>query len=122
MRSALLLLGGLVLLGTGIGVIVLGIPGAWVLGPTAIVLGLIAKVGGFLLTGDGPTPTPGGSGRTVTTLGPTADRARGASSTGRSSALRRARTARAARATARATEAARAAALAPQHRRGRRAS
>ncbi|GAA4896892.1 hypothetical protein GCM10023203_59300 [Actinomycetospora straminea] len=120
------MLGGLVLLGAGIGVLVLGVPGAWVLGPTAIVLGLVAKIGGFVLTGDGGTPGAGGSGRTVTTLGPATDRARGASSTGRSSALRRARTARAARATARATarssEAARAAALAPQHRRGRRAS
>ncbi|MDD7942209.1 hypothetical protein PHK61_27725 [Actinomycetospora lutea] len=99
MRSALLLLGGLVLIGAGIAVIALGTPGAWVLGPSLIVGGLLAKVAGFLLTGDGPT-TPGGSARTVTTLGPAgADRARGAAGTGRTSALRRARTTRTARAT-----------------------
>lgn len=122
MRSALLLLGGLVLLGAGIAVIALGVPGAWVIGPLLVVAGLGAKVAGFRLTGDGPSAPPSASGRTVTTLGPTAaDRARGGSGTGRTSALRRARTAR----TARASRTARAAAVvAPQHRRGpgRRAS
>ena len=121
MRSALLLLGGLVLIGAGIAVIALGVPGGWVFGPGLIVAGVLVKVAGFLLTGDAPGATPGGSGRTVTTLGPTADRARGATSAGRTSALRRARTAR----TARATDAARAAAWAPVAGRrgsGRRAS
>jgi hypothetical protein len=77
-RSALLLFGGLVLLGAGIAVLVLGVPYAVVLGPVLIVLGLVAKVVGFLLTGD-PTPTPSpGARRTVTTLGPpTAERTRG---------------------------------------------
>ncbi|MEJ2861966.1 hypothetical protein [Actinomycetospora flava] len=130
MRSALLLLGGLVLIGAGIAVIALGTPGGWVLGPALIVGGLLAKGAGFLLTGDAPGATPpSGSGRTVTTLGPTAaERARGGPATGRTSALRRARTAR----TARASRAARAAAWSPAastasaapvaHRRGRRAS
>ena len=120
MRSALLLLGGLVLIGAGIAVIALGVPGGWVFGPGLIVAGVLVKVAGFLLTGDAPGATPGGSGRTVTTLG-TADRARGATSAGRTSALRRARTVR----TARATDAARAAAWAPVVGRrgsGRRAS
>ncbi|MFC5141048.1 hypothetical protein ACFPK1_22625 [Actinomycetospora rhizophila] len=121
MRSALLLLGGLVLLGAGIAVIALGVPGGWVFGPGLIVAGLLVKVAGFLLTDDAPGTPPGGSGRTVTTLGPAAERTRGATAAGRTSALRRARTAR----TARATEAARAAALSPVTGRrgpGRRAS
>lgn len=119
-RPALLLLGGLVLIGAGIAVIALDVPGRWVLGPALVVGGVLTKVAGFLLTGDAPGATPpSGSGRTATTLGPTAaERARGAASTGRTSALRRARTAR----TARASQAARAAASVTHHRRGRRAS
>ncbi|GAA4942607.1 hypothetical protein EV188_105222 [Actinomycetospora succinea] len=101
MRSALLLLGGLVLIGAGIAVIALEVPGRWVLGPALIAGGLLAKVAGFLLTGDAP---PSGSGRTVTTLGTAgAERPRSGPTAGRTSALRRARTAR----TARASEAAR---------------
>ncbi|MEJ2889131.1 hypothetical protein [Actinomycetospora aeridis] len=131
MRSALLLFGGLVLLGAGIAVLALGMPGAWVVGPALIVAGVLTKLAGFLLTGDAPGATPPGSGRTVTTLGTAAaDRAgaagrssAGRSSTGRASAVRRARTAR----TARASETARAVAQSrpfPEHRRGgsRRAS
>lgn len=107
MRSALLLLGGLVLIGAGIGVIALGVPGAWVFGPGLVVAGVLVKVAGFILTDDTPGATsPDGRGRTVTTLGPAADRARGGTAAGRTSSLRRARTAR----TARATDAARAAA------------
>jgi hypothetical protein len=108
-RSALFLLGGMVLLGAGIAVIALGVSGGLVVGPALIVAGLLVKVAGVLTLDAGPTP-PAGSGRTVTTLG-IAPPARGGATTGRTSALRRARTARAARATARATEAARAAAL-----------
>jgi hypothetical protein len=120
MRSALLLLGGLVLLGAGIAVIALGVPGGWVFGPGLIVAGLLVKVAGFLLTDDAPG-TPGGSGRTVTTLGPAGERPRSATAAGRTTARRRPRWAR----TARASEAARAAALSPATGRrgpGRRAS
>jgi hypothetical protein len=77
-RSALLLLGGLVLIGAGVAVLALGLPGALVLGPALLVAGVLVKVAGFLLTGDAP-PSPGpGARRTVTTPGPpVADRAHG---------------------------------------------
>jgi hypothetical protein len=99
----------MVLLGAGIALIALGVPGGLVVGPALIVAGLLVKVAGVLTVDAGPTP-PAGSGRTVTTLGTTSP-AGGGATTGRTSALRRARTVRAARATARATEAARTAAL-----------
>ncbi len=98
----------MVLLGAGIALIALGVPGGLVVGPALIVAWLLVKAAGLLTLDAGPTP-PAGSGRRVTTLG-TAPTGGGATA-GRTSALRRARTARAARATARATEAARAAAL-----------
>jgi hypothetical protein len=112
-RSALFLLGGLVVLGAGITVLALGVPYAVVVGPVLIVVGLGAKVIGFLLTGDGtPTPSPGAR-RTVTTLGsPAAERTRGGLPMTRA-AGRQARAARVAARTARSTEAARRAALAP---------
>jgi hypothetical protein len=125
-RSALLLFGGLVLLGAGIAVIALGVPYALVVGPVLIVAGLGAKVVGFLVTGDTtPTPSPG-TRRTVTTLGaPAAERTRGGVPMTRSTD-RPGRAARAAAArTARSSEAARQAALAPSRARrgaGRRAS
>jgi hypothetical protein len=95
-----------------------------VVGPALIVAGVLVKIAGFVLTGDTP-PSP--SGRTVTTLGTSpAERGRTGTPSGRTSALRRARSARAERATARATEAARAVALDPSQAarrgRGRRAS
>ena len=119
MRSALLLLGGLVLLAAGIAVIAVGLPGGLVLGPVLIVVGLVVKVAGFLMPGDTGAPPPGGSGRTVTTLGPDpVERVRGGSAVGRTS-LRRPRRAR----TARASQVARAAAVVtPAARPGRRAS
>ena len=65
MRSALLLFGGLVLLGAGIAVIALEVPGRWVLGPALLLVGVLVKIAGFLLTGDSATA----SRRTVTSLG-----------------------------------------------------
>ncbi len=95
MRSSLLLLGGLLLLGAGIAVLAVDAPGAWVLGPGLIVGGLLVKSTGFLLTDESPVPPPSGSGRTVTTLGSNgAERARATSAVGRTSAMRRARAAR----------------------------
>lgn len=94
MRSALLLIGGLVLLGAGIAVLALDVPGALVLGPGLIVAGLIVKAAGFLLT-DGPVTPPSGSGRTVTTLGTNgSERTRLSGAAGRMNAERRARAAR----------------------------
>jgi hypothetical protein len=94
MRSALLLIGGLVLLGAGIAVLALDVPGALVMGPGLILAGLLVKAAGFVLT-DGPVRPPSGSGRTVTTLGTNGpERTRGAGATGRMNAERRARAAR----------------------------
>jgi hypothetical protein len=118
-RSALLLLGGLVLIGAGIAVLALGAPGAVVLGPALLVAGVLVKVAGFLLTGESPTSPPSGTRRTVTTLGSSSGRARGTGPELRTSVLRRVRTARAARATARSSEVARAAALDPSRARRR---
>lgn len=122
MRSAFFLLGGMVLLGAGIALIALGVPGGLVVGTALIVAGLLVKAAG-LLTGDAGSTPPAGSARTVTTLG-TSPTARGGATAGRTWALRRARSARS---TARTTKAARAAALrgSPVARptgRGRRAS
>ena len=116
MRSALLLIGGLVLLGAGIAVLALDLPGALVLGPGLIVAGLVVKVAGFLLT-DGPVRPPSGSGRTVTTLGTNGpERTRPAGAAGRMNAERRARAARTER-TARAQQYALEADRPGQHRR-----
>ncbi|MHC1560910.1 hypothetical protein ACR9E3_18275 [Actinomycetospora sp. C-140] len=125
MRSALLLLGGLVLLGAGVAVIALEVPGRWVIGPALIVVGVLVKIAGFLLTGDAaPSPTSGAR-RTVTTLGPPAsERTRGGVPMTRSTRRgERPRPARAAARTARSSEVAREAALArtrSRHGTGRR--
>ncbi|WP_425550094.1 hypothetical protein, partial [Actinomycetospora chlora] len=101
MRSALLLFGGLVLLGAGIAVIALGVPYALVVGPVLIVVGLGAKVAGLFSGDTTPSPSPG-TRRTVTTLGAAAaERTRGGvpmtRSAGRSGRAARAAAARTAR-------------------------
>ena len=73
-RSAVLLVSGVVLVGGGIAVIALELPGRWILGPVMIVAGVVLKLIGLLR--DAQPPAASG-GRTVTTLGSAApDRAR----------------------------------------------
>lgn len=62
-RTAILVVAGLVLLGAGIVVLVVDVPGCVVVGPVLIVAGVVCKVAGFLLDAKPPR------GRTATTLG-----------------------------------------------------
>ncbi len=48
MRSAALLLGGLVLVGAGIGLIAGDVPGRWIAGPLLVLAGLACKVVGLM--------------------------------------------------------------------------
>jgi len=79
-RSAVLLLSGVVLLGGGIAVIALDVPGRWLLGPVMIVVGVVLKLIGLLR--DAQPPAAKG-GRTVTTLGSAAPERTGAGGSGR---------------------------------------
>jgi hypothetical protein len=73
-RSAVLLLSGVVLVGGGIALIALEVPGRWILGPGMIVVGVALKLIGLLRDAQPPAAT---GGRTVTTLGSAApERAR----------------------------------------------
>ena len=66
MRSAVLLVGGFVLLAGGIAVLALEVPGRWIAGPLLIVVGIALKLVGVLRD---PRPAPVAPGRTKTTLG-----------------------------------------------------
>lgn len=65
----MLLLGGMALLGTGVGVVVGEIPGRWVIGPLLVVAGLVLKLIGLAASEDpdGAAARPGD--RRATTLG-----------------------------------------------------
>ena len=63
-RTAILVVTGLVLLGAGIVAIVVDVPGCAVVGPVLIVTGVVCKVAGFVLDAKPPP-----RGRTATTLG-----------------------------------------------------
>lgn len=64
MRSSAFLLTGFALLGAGIAVMTLALPGRWIVGPVLVAGGLALKVTGFVLDA---APPP--RGRTITTLG-----------------------------------------------------
>lgn len=66
MRPAVLLLGGLALVGGGLAVILSPIPGHWVIGVALMVVGLLVKLAGFAVTDDPVRARPGS--RRVTTL------------------------------------------------------
>ena len=67
MRSATLLLGGLVLVGSGIGLIAGDVPGRWIAGPLLVLAGLACKVAGLMT--DTPDDGPRAGLRRVQRLG-----------------------------------------------------
>lgn len=88
MRSALLLLSGLVLAGAGVAVLLSDLPGHWWLGIALLVAGILTKTCGFLVGDDPLTPRQGQ--RRITTLdGQEAERPRAGLPTGRSASLHR---------------------------------
>lgn len=90
-RSASLLLLGLLLLGAGVAVTASDLPGRWWVGATLVLVGLLVKVAGFLTTDDPSRTTTRPNGRRVTTLdGRLVEMPRAGVPAGRGAAIRRA--------------------------------